>query len=491
MGWFGFKSKKGGLNSGIISKETRKDIFIDESQIDYWIKNYNKNQQAISHPYVEIAQVYTNAALHEKASDFYQRFLSLHQDKRIHALYLQNLLLSQTSTNASLLIAHQAWANTYDDASRRKNWQKRFSKQQKRKLKIGYACHFFSNSISHNVLLPFLKYHDKEKFETYCYDDEGVAENIVKSADHWRDIRGMQDRDVANLIMKDGIDILQELNGFCIVNRFDALSYRPAPIQINWYNHTSTTGLSYIDYVMSDKVSIRDEDTTYFIERPYLTDNFIAAVNFVSEKFGKINEMPPCARNGFITFGYFGGSHKITLAAIKAWASVLKEVPHSRLYLKCGSFTHELYRKIYLNHFSETGIDSERILFEGWTDQQSTLTKYNDVDIMLDNMPVTGGSTFFEALMQGVPTVTLEGTRWAARSGASVLTSLHHTELIAKNVDEYVKIAADLAQDPTRLAYYRSILRHEMQTSTLTDVKHAYHNFEKAYFDMWQHWCAS
>ncbi len=493
MSWFSFRFKsKFKIDVARIHDEIYRDIFIDEQQIQSWMSNFqNSNSNAMLHPYVEIAQTYTNAGLQEKASNFYQRFLNIQLDKRIHGLYLQNLLLAQTSTNQSILDAHKKWANVYDDPRRRKHWERRFDKHPKTKLKIGYTCHFFSNSVAQNFLLPFLKCHDPNKFETYCYDDEGVDSSLHHYADHWRDIRGISDKDLASMIMADGIDVLQELNGFCITNRFDALSYRPAPVQINWYNHNATTGLPYIDYVMSDRFSIRDADLPYFVEQAYRTEYFIAAVYCDPEKFGSIAEAAPCIKNGYITFGYFGGSHKITLSAIAAWTAVLNQVPNSRLYLKCGSFSHNLYRKIFLQHFINAGIDVKRIQFEGWTDQRTTLSRYSEVDIMLDNIPMSGGSTMVEAVIQGVPTITLAGERWAARSGASVMRTLRHPELIADTLEDYINMAVQLARDVPRINHYRYALRAGMEDSSLTDIKGCYPNFEKGYFEMWDNWCGT
>lgn len=461
--------------------------YIDLEQIKYWENQYKKTKNIIQHPYIEIAQFFMNAGLHDNASKFYLQMLRVKKDKKIHSLYLQNLLLSASATNQTLSDAHQEWAKEYGQPKSIK-WDKHVREPNK-KLKIGYLCHFFGNSVSQNLLLPFLKLHDRNKFEVYCYDDGETPLEYQNCADHWIDIRGKTDEEVAKLVHHDAIDILQEVNGFCIINRFGALAYRPAPIQINWYNHTGTTGLSFVDYVVSDKISIQNSDLTYFTENAYRSDEFIAAVNFDHTKFSEPPLDPPCIQKGFITFGYFGGSHKITLKAIQIWSEILKQVPGSRFILKSGSFTHQIYRDIFKKHFANEGIDSDRVIFEGWSDQASTLKKYHEIDIMLDNVPVSGGSTMFEALLQSVPVISLMGERWAARSGASVLKTLKQTELIAESPESYIQKAVALAKDSTKIAQYKKILRHKMLASSLTDVEKCYQNFENAYQEMWQKWC--
>jgi predicted O-linked N-acetylglucosamine transferase (SPINDLY family) len=479
------------FNDSDLLKELESKIFVNKAQILYWVERYKENPNPVAHPYIEIAQMFTNAGLHEDASRFYLYFLKTKPDKSVFGLYLQNLLLSQTATNKSLLKAHKLWARKYDSRWRRFGWKKRVNKTAKEKIRIGYLCHFFGNSISQNVMLPFLELHDRNKFEVYCYDDGETPAEFHSLASQWRDIRGLSDQAVAKMIQDDGVDILQEANGFCIINRFGALSYRPAPIQINWYNHTATTGLPFVDYVVSDSILIPDDDLPYFVEHAYRTKKFIAAIHFEIEKFGNLVLDPPCSQKGMTTFAYFGGSHKITLSAIKLWSDVLKRVPGSRFILKGGAYTHDIYRQIFLKHFKQFGIDAERIEFEGWTDQAATLKKYNEIDIMLDNAPVTGGSTMFEALMQGVPVVTLSGHRWAARSGASVLKTLNHPELVAATPDDYVNIAVKLSQDVGALSHYRQHLRKEMLASSLSSMESCYKNFEKAYLTMWDTWVHS
>lgn len=470
--------------------EVERELFIQRNQIDYWYQRYKNEKNPLCHPYIEIAQLYTNAAMHERASEFYLRFLDKRDDKLVHALYLQNLLLSASATNQSLLKAHQDWAKKYDKPSEREGWELKLErKEQHKKLKIGYLCHFFANSISESCLLPFFKLHDRNKFSVYCYDDGDTPVEFQSCADRWRDIRGLSDKQVADLIKQDGIDIVQEMNGFCFLNRFDALSRRPAPIQINWYNHASTTGLPYIDYVMSDRISIQDEDLPYYVEEAYRTPQFIAAKQFDPNRFGKIVGEAPCVNNDFITFCYFGSSHKISLQSIHLWCRILHNVPQSRLILKSGTFSHDLYRQIFTKHFLQQGIDERQLVFEGWSDHASTLQKYNSVDIMLDNVPVSGGSTLFEALTQGVPAVSMMGDRWAARSGASSLTALQHPELIAKTADEYVAIACKLAGDISALNHYRQSFREDMLSSPLLNIPQFYKNFEAAYLYMWNNWC--
>lgn len=91
----------------------------------------------------------------------------------------------------------------------------------------------------------------------------------------------------------------------------------------------------------------------------------------------------------------------------------------------------------------------------------------------------------------GVPVVTLAGRVHAARVGVSILSQIGLPELIARDGDEYVAIAAGLAQDPDRLAELRRTLRERMRASPLLDGPGFAHTVESAYRERWRLWCAA
>ena len=77
------------------------------------------------------------------------------------------------------------------------------------------------------------------------------------------------------------------------------------------------------------------------------------------------------------------------------------------------------------------------------------------VDIALDPFPYNGTTTTCEALWMGVPVVTLRGDRHGGRVGASLLSQIGLTDLIANSVEEYLEIAVALARNPERLSDLR------------------------------------
>src|SRR5262245_63142495 len=97
------------------------------------------------------------------------------------------------------------------------------------------------------------------------------------------------------------------------------------------------------------------------------------------------------------------------------------------------------------------------------------LALYHRVDIALDPFPFNGTTTTCEALWMGVPVITLRGDRHAGRVGASLLTQIGLTDLIANSIEEYVEIALALAGNSGRLDDLRRTLRPRMKASPMCD----------------------
>jgi predicted O-linked N-acetylglucosamine transferase (SPINDLY family) len=90
----------------------------------------------------------------------------------------------------------------------------------------------------------------------------------------------------------------------------------------------------------------------------------------------------------------------------------------------------------------------------------------------------------------GVPVVTLAGDRHVARVGVSLLEAIGHPELVAGDVDAYVRLAVELAGDRARLRALHAGLRGAIEASPLMDAGRFTRNLEAAYRRMWEDYCA-
>jgi predicted O-linked N-acetylglucosamine transferase (SPINDLY family) len=71
------------------------------------------------------------------------------------------------------------------------------------------------------------------------------------------------------------------------------------------------------------------------------------------------------------------------------------------------------------------------------------------------------------------------------RAGLSILSNVGLPDLVARDVDHYVRIAMDLARDRERRNMLRTSLRDRMRNSPLMDAPRFARNVEAAYRTMW------
>ena len=130
------------------------------------------------------------------------------------------------------------------------------SADPERRLRIGYVSpDFRSHPVSYAVM-PLLSNHDHRQVEIFCYAEvacpDDVTERLRGCADVWRDTAGLTDEQMAGMVRQDRIDILVDLALHTASNRLLVFARKPAPVQVTFAGYPGTTGLSAIDYRLTD-----------------------------------------------------------------------------------------------------------------------------------------------------------------------------------------------------------------------------------------------
>ena len=407
-------------------------------------------------------------------------------------LFTMNYLYEQTQEEiyrASLL-----WDQEHCGSARSRQRPHKNERSPERRLRIGFVSPDFHN---HSVSFFFLPFLDQSRrlgtgMEYFCYADvtkpDAITKRLQRLADGWVDIVGMTDEAVAQRVRDDGIDVLFDLAAHTGL-RLLVFAEKPAPVQVTWLGYPNTTGLAAMDYRLTDAIADPEgEADLCHSERLYrLPDGFLCYSPH--EEAPKVAPLPALT-NGFVTFGSFNNFAKVSPEVIRLWARLLGQLPGARLILKGRSFTDLPTKRYCESAFASYGIDPGRLDLRPWEDaDQSHLSAYGRIDIALDTFPYNGTTTTCEALWMGVPVVTLLGDRHAARVGASILSRVGLGTLIAKDHEEYLSLACDLAADLERLSSLRGTLRGTMAGSPLCDARSFAENMETACRKMWRGWC--
>ena len=356
-------------------------------------------------------------------------------------------------------------------------------KRHGEKIRIGYISPNFHRHAMYPIYYGFFAYHDRKMFSVIGYQlnsyTDSHTQRIKDLADEWRDVSAMSHRDIARLVRADKIDILVDLASHLANTGLPVLAYRPAKIQISGWGSICTTGIPAVDYFITDKVvdppGMHDE---YFAEKPlYLPAQFA----YTGWEQATPPQGSPCRRRGYIQFGVFQLFAKVTDELLLIWKDIMDKLPTSRLLLKSTSFDHDALAELIYHRLKNLGLPMDRIDFEGDSPYEEYLKRLQDVDILLDTYPYTGGSTTLDALYMGVPTVTLYGERRGTRFGYSILKSAGLEELAVNNREDYSKRVISLARDEDLLDLLHKNLRQMMHKSDVLSPQKYVHNLERAY----------
>ena len=178
-----------------------------------------------------------------------------------------------------------------------------------RRLRVGYVSADFRQHSVAWFAEPLLAAHDRTRIELFCYaavaTPDAVTERFRALAEHWRSIVGLDDAAVAELIRRDGIDVLVDLTGHTAGSRLLVFARRPAPVQVEYLlGHGYTSGLSAMDAFLADAMLAPPGADALFSER-------LIRLPRIPLAYAPPDAMPevaplPAIANGFVTFGYFG-----------------------------------------------------------------------------------------------------------------------------------------------------------------------------------------
>jgi predicted O-linked N-acetylglucosamine transferase (SPINDLY family) len=357
-----------------------------------------------------------------------------------------------------------------------------------RRLRVGYVSPDFRRHTCRHFIEPLLDHHDISVVEVFAYAEVGAEDEVTARmktrVEHWVPTVGMSDAQLADRIRADRIDILVDLAGHTRGNRLLAFARKPAPVSVTTLGYGYTTGLSAIDWYLTDPYAAPEGSDHLFSERPWRISQCLAYRP--AEAMGAVSPLPAIER-GHVTFATLTRAVRINHRTVKVWSEILHRVPGSVLWMDSGNFRDAGLCQSLARQFANCGIDAERLQM-GFHSPPWDLLR--EVDITLDCFPHNSGTTLFESLYMGVPFISLAARPSVGRLGSSILANAGHAEWIAASEEEYVDKAAALAADLPRLAEIRQRLRAQMQASALMDEAGYVRKVEAAYREMWRRWCA-
>jgi predicted O-linked N-acetylglucosamine transferase (SPINDLY family) len=359
-----------------------------------------------------------------------------------------------------------------------------------RRLVIGYVSADFRGHSAALAFMPILRHHDHDKFETIAYSCSPLRDDATDRCramvDRWVEAWQFSDERLADQIQADKVDILVDLSGHSAGHRLGVFSRKPAPIQVSAVGNVSGTGLPVIDYLLADPVVIPESVRHLFAEKIYDLPSLITIEPPPDVK----PSPPPMLRNGFVTFGVFNRTDKISGPALALWSKLMRALPGSIIVVKNGSLSDPLLRDGLIARFVAHGIAEDRVRCIGTTSRPDHLAMFGEIDMSLDPFPQNGGISTWESLQMGVPVVTKLGEGPGARCGGAIVKAIGLDDWVADDDEGYLTIALKHASHPDELAALRAGLPGKVANSAAGNCETYTRHVEEGYRKFWRDYCA-
>lgn len=356
------------------------------------------------------------------------------------------------------------------------------------RIRIGFLAMDFFDHVTSWFMEPVFNRYDKATYHITCYSGaarpDHITERLQGLVDEWRQIDEDDTDGSADIIRRDGIDILMLCSFYRGKDR-RILSHRIAPLQIAYNNRVASTAMDTIDYIITDEKC----DPTGEVEQ-YYTETMIRVSNhscYLPTADAPEPAPPPFLRNGFITFGSFNNHGKVNIKVIETWAALLAAVPDSKLLLRSSAYFDNPHTcDFFRERFKSFGTAPDRLIFHGLRKtRRDNLLGMQEADIALDPFPCNGGTTSRETLWMGLPLVTMTMDTFMSRQGVCYLSKVGLEDLIARTPDEYVELGRKLAADRQRIIDLRATLRPRVEAGILNYDQHI-RELEAVYRVVWE-----
>jgi predicted O-linked N-acetylglucosamine transferase (SPINDLY family) len=360
------------------------------------------------------------------------------------------------------------------------------------RVRLGYVSPDFRNHTIPRFIGATLERHSRERFEVFCFSgveqpDETTA-RIRSHVERWRDVAGLPDERLAQIIGDDGIDILVDLRGHAAGSRMTLFAARAAPVQINMVGYFDTTGLPAMDYRLTDAFQDPPGASEKFHTEQLLRMRGTCWCYRADDVTPPVTDTPAVA-NGYVTFGTLNKIIKMSRRCAQLWAQVLDAVPRSRLLVSVGSAgAVDPVR----DRLCSAGIPKDRVDIEPRTaGRRQYLERFGRIDVALDTFPFNGITTSCDGLWMGVPLVSLAGGTSVSRAGRSILHGIGLGHLAADSTEGFARAASTLASDLEALATLRRGMRERMLHSPLMDHAGFTTALEELYLAEWHRYLES
>ncbi|SMP70985.1 Predicted O-linked N-acetylglucosamine transferase, SPINDLY family [Desulfonatronum zhilinae] len=319
--------------------------------------------------------------------------------------------------------------------------------------RIGFLSKYFAgHSVWKIPLRGWLEHLDRRRFRLFGYATDD-ARNSPAATLCDKFVHGDRPvEEIARIVAEDRLHALifpevgMDWKTICLA------ALKLAPLQLAGAGHPQTTGLDSIDLFLSSKMMEPPDAIQHYSEKLALLPN-LSSCNY-SPPYA---ETPPARETlGLPKKGILFFCPQSLFKYLPRFDDIYARIAEGVSDAKFLFIRHEIspgvtacFKDRLRKHFKQRGLDPVRHLVFL---PRLSATGFGQIcgasDIFLDSLEWSGNNTSLEAIWRGTPIVTMPGKMMRGRHAAANLTMAGQTATICANVEEYVKVAIDLANSP-------------------------------------------
>ena len=233
---------------------------------------------------------------------------------------------------ADALFAEHCRYGEYFEERVRDSWPTHAnSRDPERRIKVGIVSGDLCRHAVASFIEPILaQLKDRSDLELHAYysntKHDEFSQRLLKNFKTWNVVCALSDLGLANVITKDGIDILLDLSGHTSFNRLRAFARKPAPIQVSWIGYPGTTGPSRDGLLPGGPAfAAAGAIRSAFHRKAGL---FAGSAPFQPDPAAPpVSRLARAASRDYVTFGSFNRIGKINVATCRLWSQLLRALP--------------------------------------------------------------------------------------------------------------------------------------------------------------------
>jgi predicted O-linked N-acetylglucosamine transferase (SPINDLY family) len=277
--------------------------------------------------------------------------------------------------------------------------------------------------------------------------EDDVTRRFVSGADAYLRLSAGH-AEVAQAIRARDLDLIVWLDVGMETTGAALAALRLAPVQAVLWGHPVTTGLPSIDVFLSAETMEPPDATRHYTERLHRLPGLGTCYTAPSAATTALPaELASGAAGGVLAF-MPQMVQKLRPRFDRALARIAAAAPELRLAMTPHFLEPPVrrYRERLARAFAAEGVElDQRLRLCRWVTQAEWLGVAQAADFALDAFDWSGGNTSLEMFWYDTPIVTLPGALMRGRHTMAMLASMELPQLIARDADDYVRIAIELA----------------------------------------------